>query len=434
MENGISRTINLDNPESISPEDVERLSNAFGWMLGKDKPAENPKADNSQPTPDKFTTADLVSMGKVLEGDEENLTPEDIEKFSKAIGKMWVAEMRGEDIEASIDPDEFVPAVTDSVAEAIKNYSETENVDLTMNLNAEKNKIVMLFHPKKPLEANNAYRALVREGHYRFVGNENVFSKHRGYHGVIDKDTIERLLRRVDVEVRNMETLAREELLFNFVNAVLGSDLATNYGVFVSTDQFSQVSPESQDLLRDLVLMYMDARDHARVSLKGYDKVNKDFDTKSVYELTEIPLSKFGDYPVRVEYAQVARTIRPKNYYLILQLIRALNAALPAKVQGSVETVLLAEHNVTLNVTAINSRLLNPSKYLRKAFIAISRGHGTFEAFFTALFDFQTMLDNDLNNKVKTARFMVSVYDSLGLDIAAVLKSSMKRILEEPPF
>lgn len=396
---------------------------------GKDKKSEESKSSDNVASIYENGVTRTINLDK-----PEDISPEDVDRLTKAFGKFFEAEARREDLDPHIDVDDFQLSVNSKVKDAIKKYGDDEGVDLMAGFDTDRNKITMLFHPKFPMDANSAYRAMVKDGHYRFAGNEEVFGKYRGYHSVLDKDTIEQHFRRVDAEVRAMEALSREELLFNFVNAILSSDLATNHTAFVTTDQFKLVSPESQELLRDLVLFYMNAREHAKASMKGYEKVNKDFNANSIVELIEIPVAKEDRYPMRLEYAHIARSIRPKNYYAILQLIRALNAALPAKMQIALSEVIWAEHNIALDTSLANNRLVDPSKYLRKAFIAISRGYGTFEAFFTALNNFQQVLDQELNDKVTAARCLVAVYDSLGLNIAGVLKSSVRRILGELPF
>lgn len=401
---------------------------------GKNGNSDEKKSESSN-SPENIVTIVEKGVSHTFDLDKpSDFSPEDIKKLSEAFTRVFAAEIQKQEPANYIDPDEFQPEATDKVAEAIKKYSDAENVNLMVSQSAEQNKIAMLFHPKKLVEANSAYRAMVKEGHYRFVGNENVFDKHRVYKGKLARDSIESLLRRVDAEVRNMDPLSREELLFNFINAILSSDLATNHSTIVSTDQFSLVSPDSQELLRDLVLLYMDVRDHVRATLKGYDKVNKDFTLKTLHELVELSAVKTEDYPVRVEYGHITRSIRPKDYYHVLQLIRALNAALPARAQNVVEDAVHNSENVSLDTSALGSRFFNPSKYLRKALIAISRGYGSFETFFTELFDFQQALERDLNNNIAAARCLVAVYDSLGLDIATVLKTSSRRILDELPF
>jgi hypothetical protein len=61
----------------------------------------------------------------------------------------------------------------------------------------------------------------------------------------------------------------------------------------------------------------------------------------------------------------------------------------------------------------------------------LSRGHGSFEAFFTALHTFQNLLAKELNQRMRVARLLVGLYDSLGLEISKVITASTKRLLSD---
>jgi hypothetical protein len=371
-----------------------------------------------------------VTLVSSREEDDDTPSEDDIQKLAGAFSKMIAAEMRGEDAELEdlLDADDFAPNVTDSVKQALGRYQDAENVDLSGKQEAHPSKLSRLFHPGKPLDANKPYRDLVREGHYNFVGEAELFEKFRGYHGALDVDKLESEFRRVDAAVRGLDQVTREELLFNFVNLIMGTEFGT-YRSMIITDDIVGLTNEAKNLLRELALYYTVTREQSQTHNQAYDKVVREFDAMALARLVEVPHRK-GEYPTRVEYAHVARTIRPEHYYLSLWLLRALAASLPSKTLKVVEQALEAE-GLDLHLTTINTRLIQPSKYLRNAFIALSRGHGSFEAFFTALHTFQNLLAKELNQRMRVARLLVGLYDSLGLEISKVITASTKRLLSD---
>lgn len=404
---------------------VKKVTPITGGGSGNGNPPDEPSSD-------KVTASDLANIAKALEGDMDpsDMSPEEIDKLSKAFGKMFIAEMRGEEIEDHIDADQLLPEVNVTVAEAVQKYTDSKGLNLATNINAEQKKVAALLEPKERLKENRNYRVLVQDGYYHFSYSENIFSKYHDYRKSIDRDEAEKALRRVDAEVRNLDPISREELLFTFVNTILGNDVAPS-GNYTEPDDFSMLKPESRVLVHDLAQLYINVREHGRVSLKGYDKVNRRFNAASITAVAELTIDDISNFSIHADSIRSVRTIRPKTYYLILQLIKSLSAALPAKLQVALDNMLKEERGVSIDTSTINGRLFNPSKYLRRAFIALMQGRGSFEAFFTALMEVQSILERDLNDRVTAARALIDVYDSLGLDIANVLQHSAKRILSE---
>lgn len=360
------------------------------------------------------------------------------QKLGEAFGKMIAAEERGEDLELDdlIDLDEFNPNVIDTVGNAINAYSAEKDVDLSQGLVSQFNKVEMLFHPKRVLESNEMYRAMTREGHYHFVSNEGLFaselfSQHRGYRGIINEDEVEKALRRVDSEARTLDPIQHDDLIYNFVNAILSSSFGS-YNAVVTTDDFTMLSEEARGLIRDLIMLYADVRDISHALDKGRGRWGSaKFDDDTLDDL--IHAAGVRDYPARAEYAHITRQIRPPQYYRINALTRALAGALPNKVVHTVDAVLKQE-GLTCDPGSLSIRLVAPSKNMRNALIAISQGFGSFQAFFTALNEYQKVLEEELNNRVAAARKLVALYDTLGLDIARTLEASRRRILGDSPF
>lgn len=399
------------------------------------KPPKSGNGNGNDNQGDHVTPLHSVPKG---ETDDDARVRESVERLAGDFAKMLTSEMRGEEetfldeFEKNLNPDDFTPKVADVVAEAVEKYGKDHHIELN-KLNAEPAlpKIQKLMVPEKVLEANKAYRQLVAEGHYSFVGEPQLFEKFRGYHSALDVDKLETAFRRIDTEVRGLDQVTREELIFNFVNAVLaGSD----FGIFrslTSSDYFVGVSQESRNMLFELVQFYTVAREAAHAQSKGRDLVAK-IDAPAIFQVIDVPNRK-GEYPLRVEYAHVARTIRPENYYLILYLIRCLAETLPSRTLKLLEQGAESD-GLNLHITTINVRLMQPSKYLRNAFIALSRGYGSFESFFTNLNAFHTVLSNALNGQVRSARTLVNVFDSLGIDISKAVQASSKRILSDTEF
>lgn len=363
--------------------------------------------------------------------DDDTPTAEDIERLSSAFSKMIAAELRGEDtsLDDYVDADQFLSRVDDRVMDAIKRHQKEAELDLLNGTpSTQPSKAAKLFHPTRLLDENKAYRQFVREGHYTFVGEASLFEKYRGYHSQLDIDALETEFRRVDAEIRGLNDIIREELLFNFVNAVMGAEFGSFHSTYIS-ETFHGVSDTAKALLRDLASYYTVTREQSQTLNLAYDHVNARFDNAALAEVINLPYRK-GEYPARVEYAHVSRVIRPEGYYVVLYLIRSLVAALPVKTAKVVEEAVEREH-LDLHITTINTRLIQPSKYLRNAFIALSRGYGTFEAFFTALHHFQSLLSKETNERVRLARLLVGLYDSLGLDISKTVSASAKRILAD---
>lgn len=405
---------------------VKKVTPITGGGSGDGKPPAEPGSDH------KVTSEDLVSIAKALEGDLDanEMSSEEIEKISKAFGKMFVAEMRGEDLEDHFDPDEIQPAVNDKVADAVKRYCDSKNLSFTPSQYSEQKKIAELFQPKQTVPGNKHYRALTQDGQYRLNIFDSVFVKYRNYRGYIDKDALEKMFRRLDAEVRTLDPVLREELLFTFINAILSNDVAQT-GTFTEPEDYNMLKPESRQLVHDLALLYLDVREHGRVAQKGYEKINKRFNAESINAVADLNIEDIMVFSNHSDSIRPVRSIRPKTYYLILQLVRSLSAALPAKLQVALDNMLKEERGTSLDAGTINGRLFNPSKYLRRAFIALVQGRGSFEAFFTALMDVRNILENDLNNRIAAARALVDTYDSLGLDIVNVLQNSARRILSK---
>lgn len=388
------------------------------------------KKPPQRPTGKHGKTSDGVK-GNEQQPENSEPTIDDIQDLGRKIGESF-----SRIIDDDVDEDDFGPRVDPYVETALQRFTERNELDLADNPRTHVQRFAAALKPRpsQGLAANEPYRQLVREGHYRFSGNPVPFEEYRSYEGKIDAGTVEKLFRRVDAEVRNLDIILREELIHNFVNVILGF----NFGVYhhsVSADFFQEVSPSSQALLRDLTTMYLQVSEHAEAIFKGVEKLRQEFNQKSIDQLIEV-YNGVGsvDYPMRVEYSHITRVIRPAHYYMLLQLTVALTAALPLNVRESLEAVLESEYRINPVVAATRVTLLERSKYLRNAFIAISQGHGSFEAFFVALNEYQGLLDKELNDRVAVARHLVNTYDVLGLGIAEVLRNSVKRILNEPPF
>lgn len=378
----------------------------------------------------------------VLQAAESDKLPteEDVERWGKMFTKVILADERGEEPDLS----EFKQPVATAVETAVERYAANLKTPATENLHRRLHEMAGLFspHPTNTRPENRSYRFLARRVKSR-VSEDNIyftmlFPDALTYDKEIDPAAVEKQMRRIDTELRELDSVARSEFVFNFVDEILSTENEGNtlgYRGWSTSDQFSMLSEESRRVVQQLVKFYFYTKHHFKMSQCGYAAVNREFNEATLQRLIELQDEKH-ERPYLIESNGGVRYIREPEYKLMLQLSKALYNALPDNFRDSVEAAMSVAKIPRPDITSAtpNNAMITASKYLRTAFIAISQNRGSLENFFTAIYKFYALLDSELNQKVEIASHMVAVYDSLDLPIAAVLTESKKRVLEEPLF
>lgn len=373
-------------------------------------------------------------------------TAESIEMISKAFTKMILADERGEEPDFS----EFTTPPVPNVDSAVENYAANEK-NPGDNLLKRLAAVKLLFkpHPSSFKKENLGYRFLARatpakmkESNVSFAA---FFTDYRDYKDNLHGESIEKLMRDVDAEMRGLDQIVRDEINYNFVDMILTPDNTSEIRgwAIATTPAFTALSEKARKAISNLMLFYFHAKVHHHMYRKGYKTVNRDFDQKEIKSVIAT-YSRGGEVPDRIDVSSSffggnygsGRTISTREYKDLLILAKALYKALPDSFRDTVEAAMWLEAPRSPDPTSNfeNPKLQDTSRYLRNAFIAISQGRGLFESFATALLNYYKLLDEDLNHKVSIANQMVGLYDSLDLDISDTLNGSLQRITEELPF
>jgi hypothetical protein len=397
---------------------------------------------------DAIMEAILEKMGKsfgtqmaMMDAAETGKLPvqEEVDRLGKMFTKMILAEERGEEPDMS----EFRIPVSQTVDTAVEKYAASERVTSSDNLHSRLYKVKQLFepHPGGVNPDNLPYRFLARKATCKLndhgISFSGIFTEQRDYRKRIDGPEVEKMVRRLDTEVRGLDPIARDEMIFNFVSQVLETDSINSLrGWSISQGhEFTMLSESSRKVLRDLVMFYFYTKAAAQMSAKGHLTVNQKFDKEVLDCLVAIQHehTRRGFHP---ESMTAIRYVAPSEYKDILCLSKALYNALPDAFRDTVEAAmwLNAPKNPDIVSSNSNQDTIDASKYLRNAFIAVTQGRGSFENFATAVIKYYELLDEELNHKVEIASYMVGLYDALNLKISDVLRESEKRILEVPMF
>jgi hypothetical protein len=367
-------------------------------------------------------------------------TEEDVARWGKMFTTVIMANERGEDPDLS----EYKQPVATAVEAAVERYAASLKTPATDNLHKRLHEMAGLFTPDpgKTRPENRSYRFLTRRVKSR-ISEDNIwftqlFPDALTYDKEIDAAAVEKQMRRIDTELRELDSVARGEFMFNFVDEILSTESegdTAGYRGWRGDEQFSMLSEESRRVVRQVVLFYFYTRHHFKVSQAGWQAVNRQFNEEALEKLYQLQ-NEAIERPYYVEAVGAIRYVKEAEYKLLLQLPKALYNALPDSFRDSVEAAMSVAKIPRPDITSANpnTQLVTASKYLRNAFIAISQNRGSLETFFTALYKFYSLLDTELNQKVEIANYMVALYDSLYLSIGPVLNESRKRILEEPLF
>ncbi len=428
--------------------------------MAKKTPPSQPPGDNGDKKDDKVVDLDQFSKDKESRGEEDqvraklvvNKTKDDKTDKAKQIGKamgeafsrMIEADMRGEDydenMDLALDADQFRSDVLPEVSAAIARLKLQKG--MADGFSVKMHPLGFLFLGDQfggNQEVNESYRGLTRLARYKFY-NRARHSLMQAQEESAEPIEIERRLRRVDSEMRQLDQTTREELLFNFTEGLLcyehGHD-AYHYGF--STESFLPLKDESRQELVQLAMRYARLWHDAKVMIDTWERITQRFNESTLSHLEDIDADTvYRDtaYSPRSTLVDRARLINADTYYLCVQLTKALSAALPTSFAKDVADVMSKEFHTDLEVSASDAKeyYSEPSRYLRQAFLALTQGNGTFENLATAILRFEDVVTRQLNARMSAARYMVNLYDALGLCIVDVLKGSHERILEEPPF
>jgi hypothetical protein len=363
--------------------------------------------------------------------DNEIPTMQQIEKFGKMFTKMIQAEESGEDPDMS----EFRTAPSSFVDQAVEDYAANEPADTGDNLLRRLSRVKKLFDLcPTALRSNEPYRQLARPGRAVMaqpnIYTPSLFAEKRNYKGELDTDAIEKVMRRLDTEIRNLDPADREEFIFAFTDDILSTESALEKrNFYTNRGRVSQLSEESSKALNDLVELYFFAKHHYVASQKALDEVQREFSGKSIDRLLEV-----ADNRIKPNLRGQNRMVYPEEYIDLLCLNKALYMALPDRFADTIHAAMQVDSTLDGDITSLqyNAALPEASKHLRNAFIALSQNRGSFETFFITLYRFYSILKKELNDKVETAFNMVNLYDHLNISIALALKESRARILEVP--
>lgn len=363
---------------------------------------------------------------KLSKSDDE-ISPEDAEKLGKAFGKMMMAEMSGEEPDFS----EFEEPVVTEMDTALQVFLSTNNIDPAKMEDDVVRKLGSAFSSMSNLtpeiEKRNApYLRMVRSDQYVPFSAYQVFAESRGYKGQIDEAVVEKQARALDVEIRNLDIIARAEVYYHFSNEILSVDSTNNsYPLFnrMNTDNFGEISNPAKLMLQNLIAYYRLLQRRIEISFDGNKNITQLFDKDMLDDLVQVgkePASSFSS----------KASLSKESYLNLLGLTKTLFLALPTKFATLVTETSEASIDDFMS-NRNNKKIIAHSKHLRDAFIELMQERGSFLSFFKAVYVGNEIMNKEINRKLYCARSIVDVYNALNLDISKVIEASSERILND---
>jgi hypothetical protein len=359
--------------------------------------------------------------------EEEQMAEEEIDRVTKAFAAMLRADATGKEPDLS----EFEVGVAPEVKQAIAEINTRMNVDL--NSPILRSPVSVLFESTGGLQVNEGYRKMTPYALHHLAGDHAPFLSGAVHdmRSQLEKNNFENRFRRLDAELRQLDSITRDEITLTFVNTILSSNFG-NYSPAFTSDYFHPLSEDSRDLLRNLVMYYFDARDLGAALAQACKKAKGNhLAAEDIEGLIKLQTQQ-RHYPVHM-HREPIRDIRPEALYQIVLLAKALLAIFPRNLRISIEAALEME-GINSDLTAPAPDQVSHSKYIRNNFIAIAQNRGSFESFYTALFDYHWGLQEAMNEKIKFCRNLIATCDTLKLDIARVLRSSKSRLQDDLTF
>lgn len=394
------------------------------------KPPSNKNGDGKEP-PDLHLVNDEDNPPPRMD-EEEEMTQEQLDRVTKAFTAMLKAEAMGQEP----NYDELSVPVAPEVKEAIAATSSRLGIDLT-ELVKRPMSFALFDQTAAGKSSNEAYRRMVLNGPYRLVGDHTPFlfsgSDAADLREPAQKDRLEAKFRRIDAELRQFDAISRDELVREFVNTILSHNFGS-FSPWFTSDDFKPLPDESRELLRQLAFFYSDTRDLSQALGVANKKASvRKLDVDEVEQLVNIPKLYREARLAGLLQRMGARRIRPQALYDIILLAKALLGVFPHQMRMAIEAA-AEQEGINSDLGAIGKDQVEGSKYLRNHFIAIAQGHGSFESFYTALYDYYHGMEQDMNQKIAFCAKLVQACDTLGLDIATALASSIARLTDDLTF
>lgn len=356
------------------------------------------------------------------------------------MGKMVNKILRSEQTGQAPDFSEFQANPIPEVIAAVD--AQLANDDPTASLQARLNKISRLFAP------NNTK---VIPGNYGFVhlttplndvaiyspgvSSRHIFQDHQTHSNRIDSDSVEKAVRKLDAEIRNLDPLLRNELNFAVMEKIVRITSADEFRRYFShhDENFEVLSEASRKTLGDLIAFYCYVKEFNTLLVSGKEYVRRNLKNSDGKAITDLLNQKSDDRQIPL-YRQY--TVGDRDYKRILVLQAALFAALPNTFADTVKAAILvsAKPKFDIEDELSNGDTLDASKQLRHSFIALAQNRGSFENFFSATYRLHQLLQRELDERMRVAHGLVHLYNSLGLDITEVIDKSRERILFDLPF
>lgn len=415
--------------KGLTEEEITKLKEAFkAAFIGTDPvPVYSPQ--------DAFTEIDLEELSKAIV-DSEITTVEEANTMGKMVSKLLVAERTGQDPDFS----DFQVAPIPEVVEAIDKQLAHDTPDDT--LHARLSKIGRLFAPNAAnvipenfgyihLTTPMADVAIYASG----ISTKDIFKKHQTHRNQIDTDSVEKAVRRLDAEIRNLDPLAREELNFVVMEKIIQTSAqGESRGYFFQHNiNFDMLSDASKQTLSDLITFYNYVRTFNTLLTRTKEEVRRNVRSDGGVMLKSL-LNRKSSNPTIPFHHQYG--ISGDDYKCVLILKTALTAALPNTFADSVKAALQVTKKLQydLDLEFYNGDTLEASKQLRHAFIALVQNRGSYENFFSTTFKLHTLLQRELEERMLVVHALVYLYNSLGLNIVDVIEKSKERILFDLPF
>lgn len=380
---------------------------------------------------------------------EENIkegtisSAEDLELTSKVLSKMLVAEINGE------DPDfgDLQPLPCAEVVNAIGQLLATEIFKSEDDIVARISNLSRLFGSNyaRPLKENHGYRLMVKplvggfSNYQKALDVSLVFKDHRNYNGAFDIDVVDKLIRQLDNEIRQLSPLEREEFSFNFMETIITKDTDGFRGWFPSyEDNIDSLSTDSRKTFGSIIQFYFVVKEYSRIIRDGGIYIRRQLKSEDGRALKDIVNQAFDKPEVEIDLSRASptrTTLYEDEYKLILGLNRALLLALPNTFADTIKVAIKIYANTKYDIDFGKAYELDElSRNLRHAFIALTQGRGSFESFFKAIKAMYDAMQGRLEETIGVTRMLVNLYDSLGLNIKEILEKSKGRITFDLPF
>lgn len=239
----------------------------------------------------------------------------------------------------------------------------------------------------------------------------------------LDESRVEKLLRRLDSEVRAMIPADREEVMHDFLELAF-LDPGDRGGDWRFAKAELNLSNVGRSTMQNLAQFY-----RATVAIQRYrnGRATRRLNDLSVHHWRRLSVRSGSGGLEMIAYCREG-SIKEQALDFVEDLSHALLDALPYRFGSIVKEVLVEQFN--LQNTQYSHEINDNLRTVRSALISLARGSGSFESFFTLLRVLHKQLTDDITRAVAFAHYLIQFYNNLGLDIAEVLEHSAGRIGE----